>query len=596
MCGISGIIAKTNRDYQQAVSLMAKSIAHRGPDAEGAYQNGRVYLRHNRLSIIDLSREGNQPLYNEDKTLALVYNGEIYNYRELREVLGARGHTFVSHTDSEVIIHSYEEYGDECVSKFRGMFAFAIYNLKTRELFLARDRLGIKPLYYLNNQRLFAFCSEAKGFLALDSDDFSAGLSEESIRKLLLFPFIPDNRATVFKDIYKLEPGHLLKYSGGNILIKPYWQLGVTPEASQDFSDACQEVEGLLIESVRLRLHADVPVGILLSGGLDSSLIAAMAKLINRDVRTFTVGYDHPWDERPFAEEAAAHIGCRHTSLELEPREINEGIESVIPVFDDLSTLDAGILSIYFICQKIRENTDIKVVLVGEGADEVFGGYSWFAVSQQPFKIMPQSIKTLIHYYAISRRLSLSGFNLMRDIYRTLQAKDIFNRVAEFETKYQLPNSYLMKVDKATMAHSLEARVPFLDHHLVEKAFTLPSRHKIEGGWSDLKAANEKYILRVIARKYLPRAIAARKKRGFPMPIPLVLKSNLEKVRGYLSSSNAIMNNFVGRKKIKNLFDFKTRAYSPIEKEKENLLWKLYLIEAWHRFYISGRQGYAKFN
>ena len=569
---------------------MSKAISHRGPDADGYYHKDRVYFCHNRLSIIDLTEDANQPMYNEAGDLVFVFNGEIYNYKEMRDDLAKKGHTFRSHTDSEVIIHAYEEFGEECVKKFRGMFAFAIYDEKEEKIFLARDRIGIKPLYYIDNARVFAFCSEAKGFLGLSQDDFSVDLSETSLKYLLAFPFIPDNQATIFKNVYKLPPAHTLVYKNGQIKIKRYWEINAEVDENQSFDDACEEVEKLLIESVKLKLQADVPVGILLSGGLDSSLIAALAKKISvTDVHTFTVGYEHPWDERPFAEKVAKHIGSNHMALEVNPLEVTNRVEEIIPTFDDLSTLDAGVFSNYLIAEKIHQNSDAKVLLVGEGADEVFGGYSWYGISQFPFRLLPQNVRTFIHYYAISRRFSYSDFSLMKDFYKTSEVKDIFNKVASFEINYQLPNNYLMKMDKATMAHSLEARVPFLDYILVEKAFSLPARYKLKGDWFNINKANEKYILREIAKKYLPQEIAIRKKRGFGLPIPQVLNSNSSKIKDYLLANNSLALSLFSKEKIESLFSFKTRLYSPLEKEKEILLWKLYILEVWNNIHIRGR-------
>lgn len=588
MCGISGIISKTGKSQDNAIRSMAKAIRHRGPDAKGFYHKGRVCLGHNRLSIIDLTKEANQPMFNETGNLILLFNGEIYNYKELREDLIKKGHAFRSNTDSEVVLHSYEEFGEECVKRFRGAFAFAIYDEKEEKIFLVRDRMGIKPLYYVNNRQVFAFCSEAKGFLKLDLNDFSPELSEDSLKTLLSFPFIPDNQATIFKGVYKVPAGHTLVYKDGQIKIKRYWELNTEVDENLSLKDACKELEDLLIKSVGLRLQADVPVGILLSGGLDSSLIAALAKVNTPNVQTFTVGYEHSWDERPFAEKVAEHIGSDHKAIELDPMEINNRIEEVVLTFDDVSTLDPGILSNYLIAEKIRENSNVKVLLVGEGADELFGGYSWYGVSQLPFRLLPQALRTFIHYYAISRRLSFAGFSLMKDLYKTLEVRDIFNQVTNFEIKYQLPNNYLMKMDKAAMAHSLEARVPYLDHLIVEKALSLPASYKLKGHWFNMKEANEKYILREIARKYLPEEIVSRKKRGFGLPIPQVLKSNMPKIKDYLLAKNSLALSLFSKKKIESLFNFKTCLYSPFEKEKEVLLWKLYILEVWNN-YVKGK-------
>ncbi len=592
MCGIFGIIGKEkNRDFGVQLKSMANLLKHRGPDAEGFYIDKKdgVYLGHRRLSIIDLSQNANQPFYNETHNICLISNGEIYNFKELRKMLQQEGHRFISNSDSEVIIHGYEEWGLECVEKLRGAFAFAIWDFKKKRLILARDRMGIKPLYYIDGKNYFAFASEAKAFLGLNGC-WSAEINRESLELLLGFPFIPNNN-TLLEGVKKVPPAHFLIFEQSRITFKRYWELRKKEQfTSLSLSEAALKLEGLLLESVKLRLQADVPIGILLSGGLDSSLIAALAKKISpTEMHTYTVGHDHPWDERKFAARVSKHIKSIHHSIQLDPLEVTNRIEELMWYFDGLSTLDGGIFSTYLISEKVKEH-GVKVLLVGEGGDEVFGGYSWFGLSQLPFKLLPQNLRNVLYYYATNRLLLSKRFfrnvsHLSKKI-KELKEKDIFRQIASFELLCQLPNSYLMKTDKATMANSLEARVPYLDHKVVEFAYSLPRQYKIYGNWFNMKKANEKYILREIAKKYLPNEIVMRKKRGFPLPIPQVLKSNMDKIRGYLLSHNSLALSLFSRKKIESLFNFKTCLYSPIEKEKEALLWKLYLLEVWHNLYI----------
>ena len=558
MCGIFGIIeSEKNRDFGVQLKSMANLLKHRGSDAEGFYIDKKdgVYLGHRRLSIIDLSQNANQPFYNETHDTCLISNGEIYNFKELKDNLQQKGHRFISDNDSEVIVHAYEEWGLECVAKLRGTFAFAIWDLKKKRLILARDRMGIKPLYYIDGKDYFAFASEAKAFLGLKGC-WSAEINRESLELLVGFPFIPNDNA-LLKGVKKVPPAHFLIFEQGRITFKRYWKLTKNEQFTNlSFLEAAQKLEELLLESVKLRLQADVPIGILLSGGLDSSLIAALAKKVSpTDMHTYTVGHDHPWDERKFAIQVSKHIKSIHHSIQLDPLEITNRIEELMWHFDGLSTLDGGIFSTYLISEKIKD-FGVKVLLVGEGGDETLGGYSWFGLSQLPFKLLPQNLRNVLYYYATNRLLfSKRFFKNVSHLSKKMKAfkeNDIFRQIASFELLCQLPNSYLMKTDKATMANSLEARVPYLDHKVVEFTYSLPRQYKMCGSWFNMKKANEKYILRKIARKYLPNEIAIRKKRGFSLPIPQVLKSNMDKVKGYLLSHNSLALSLFHRKKIMN--------------------------------------------
>ncbi len=592
MCGIVGIITRDKeRNLTSHCHHMMDLIKHRGPDAIGFYINKKegVYIGHRRLSIIDLSPNATQPFYNEKKNICCVCNGEIYNFKELRSILEQRGHKFVSNSDSEVIVHGYEEWGIEYIERLNGMFTFVIWDAEKKNLILARDRIGIKPLYYINKKDYFAFASEAKAFMGL-KEMWSPEIDRESLNLLIGFQFIPNDN-TLLKDVKKILPGCFLIVEGGSIRMKRYWKLRKNEILKKiEFSEAIERLEELLLDSVRLRLQADVRVGILLSGGLDSSLISALAKKVSSSgIYTYTVGYNHPWDERKFALITSKHINSIHHSIQIDPFEVNNRIEELIWHFDDLSTLDGGIFSTYLISKKIKE-FGVKVLLVGEGGDEVFGGYSWFGLSQLPFKLLPKYLRNIFYYYATNRllfnRKAYDNFFYFNKIMDKIREKDVMRQVGFFEIVYQLPNSYLMKVDKATMANSLEARVPYLDHRVVEFSYSLPWQYKLQGHWFNMKKVNEKIIIRAIAQKYLPTEIAMRKKRGFSLPIPQVLKSNIDKIKDYLLSRGSLALSLFSRKKIERLFDFKTCLYVPIEKEKEVLLWKLYLLEVWNNVYV----------
>ena len=594
MCGIVGILSKTETiDFRQDLRKMSELIHHRGPDDEGFYTNlqAGVFLGHRRLSIIDLSERGRQPLFNETGDICVIFNGEIYNFKVLRDQLSKKGHVFASDTDTEVILHSYEEWGEACVQHFRGMFAYAIWDAKMGKLVLVRDRVGIKPLYYLDTPELFAFASEAKAFFGLSKRHWTPRIREESLRDLIVCAFIPSNEHTLLQRVKKLAPGHMLVWQGGQIRTRSYWELHKNNDLSKlSFEEAVEVCETKLSETVRLMLNADVPVGILLSGGLDSSLIAALAqKNSTKRVHTFTVGYDHPLDERRYAQVVANHIGSIHTPIEIDLRNVYDRLEEIIPYFDDLSSVDGGIISTFLISEQVKQR-GVKVLLVGEGGDEVFGGYSWYGLSQMPWCFLPRAMRSWLHHYAFSRVLfspdSIKNTLNMDKIVASFREDDIFRQICKFEIAYQLPNHYLMKVDKGTMAHSLEARVPYLDEEVIEFAYSLPRTYKLDGHWFNMRKINEKFILRCVARGLLPIEITRRKKRGFSLPQAHMLKDNMDKVRDSLTSSGSIALTLFSRKELERLFDFKSRNYQPIEIQKEVLLWRLFIIQIWSQAYL----------
>ncbi|MEW6101517.1 MAG: asparagine synthase (glutamine-hydrolyzing) [Candidatus Omnitrophota bacterium] len=599
MCAIAGIISKARyANFISDCGRMLKFLRHRGPDDQGFFIDEKegVYLGHNRLSIIDLSERGRQPFFNEDKSVVVLVNGEIYNYKSLRSELKARGHVFYSDSDSETVVHAYEEWKEDSINRLRGMFAICIWDLKDKKLILARDSIGIKPLYYLKTDKIFAFASEAKGFLGLNEGFWKPQINTSALEMLLAFPFIFEGEATLLSGVNKVPAGALLIYKGdGSLTLKKYWQLGFNAKRHDlGFKETSRQLEERLTEAVRLHLQSDVKLGVLLSGGLDSSLISALsAKVSRQPISTFTVGNQHLWDERPYAQKVAKHILSAHTSIEVNPQEVTDKIEELAWFYDDLSTLDPGIITTYLISEKIKQ-FGIKVLLVGEGGDEVFGGYSWYGLSQLPFKFMPMLVRDWIYYYAISRRLPGAAFfkqaMLMHRLIQGSTEKDIFRQIAGFEIKYQLPNHYLMKVDKGTMAHSLEARVPYLDRDIVEFAYNLPAEFKLRSRWFSMRSANEKLILRDVATRYLPAEVAYRKKRGFSLSIPQVLRSNTDKIKDYVLSKDSISREAFPLKRLEQLFDFKETMYSPFDKEKEYLLWKLFLIEAWRKKYILSNQ------
>jgi len=590
MCGIAGIIAKNpNPDFEGVIKSMMSVLKHRGPDGGGFFidkANG-VFLGHRRLSIIDLSDKASQPMFNENKQLALVFNGEIYNYVELRDALLKKGHQFISSTDSEVLLHGWEEWNWGLLDRINGMYAFCIYDRAKKELLLVRDNIGIKPLYYIDKPELFAFASESRAFYSLGKNLWGPELNEDMLRQMLVFQYVVDTEKTIYSDVKKLKPGHYLHYKEGRFEVKPYWTLIANDLLTGiSFEEAINRCDEQLKKTVAHQLRSDVPVGVMLSGGLDSSLIAAIAKKHSNKVRTFTATFGHKLDEGMYANRCAQYLGTEHTELQIDPLSINDKIEQIIRSYDDLSTFDGSIFTIYLMAEKIRK-FGIKVLLVGEGADEVFGGYSWFGLSQFPFRFMPSVLRSSIYHYAISRQFSghdsFRHTSYLNNIIKSFGESDIFRQVSRFEITHQLPNHFLMKVDRGTMAHSLEARVPYLDKDLVELVFSLKAAYKLKGRTFNFSKTNEKYVQREVAKRYLPQDIYSRKKRGFSIPMELVLKSNMAKVRDYVLNPQALSRGYFSKKQLEGLFNFKNVLYSPIHKQKEFILWRLFLLEVWKK-------------
>lgn len=577
------------------VRTMNSALIHRGPDAEGYLDdptNG-VFLGHRRLSIIDLSERANQPLYNEDKTVAVVCNGELYGYKDLQNELTKKGHTFFSKSDTEVFVHAYEEWGIECLKRFNGIFAAVIYDVANARAFLVRDQLGVKPLFYLARPNAVAFSSEIKALFKLPTAIWSPTLDMDTVSELLDFPHLLSQSKTVLHDVYMLPPATHLQVDTNIIRIhepKRYWSVEYDPAVEKmDWHTACDAVEHALTLSINKQMAADVPVGILLSGGLDSSTVAALAQRnTTLPVRTFTATFNHALDERCFAKTVADHIASNHTEVAISPSDVNNRIEEIAYYYDDLRSVDGGLFSLYLIGELIR-HTDIRVLLFGEGSDEIFGGYSWFGLSLKPFSLIPRFFRSSIHHYAVSRtflrRSNWAHTSRFNSLSKSYGERDIFRQVSRMEIEHQLPNHYLMKVDKATMAHSLEGRVPYLDRDLVNLAFSLNHRFKYAGDWFSFRRPDEKYILKTVASSHLPSTIISRKKRGFLIPMSDVLRSNPDKVRAYVMDPGSLSRRLLPLRTIENLFSYTPSMYSPIHKEKEFLLWRCFMLDTWAKVY-----------
>ncbi len=519
MCGIAGWLGFPALSEREQAEIQ-RVTAHRGPDDEGRFVDEAVGLGllHRRLSIIDLSPLGHQPMTNEDGSVVLCFNGEIYNFAELRTELEAKGHVFRSRTDSEVLVHGWEEWGEGVLQRIRGMFAFALWDARRRTLTLARDPMGMKPLYlWWSGTGRLAFASELKAFLGLSG--FSARPDLRSLRQYLEFSFIPDPDRTSMEGVRKLPPGHVLTITVDDVtagrrpearaFFKP--PRTVLEESGTDSLDArADRLFGTLSEVVRQHLVADVPVGLLLSGGLDSSVIAALARR-SGPVRTISMGFaDSGLDERPFGRAVSRFLGTDHEEVVIRPEEISAGLKESSWYVDDLFG-DWGVISTMVLYRKCRE-AGIRVVLVGEGSDEIFGGYPDFVSAGGPEAddLGPARRGLRLYRWFSGRRWGKELLPLVR-LVRALdeESGDAFSTVRLFETRHQLPSNYNMKVDKASMAASVEARVPFLDQRVAEEGFRTPRQFLLREG-------TNKFLLRHMAERHqlLPRETTRREKLG----------------------------------------------------------------------------------
>lgn len=543
MCGIVGFVDSLNKSKKDKIIRdMSKKIIHRGPDSEGIYTDDSVALGFRRLSIIDL-KSGDQPIYNEKKDKLIIFNGEIYNYQELREKLKKKGHTFSTHSDTEAILHGYEEYGKNIVKKLRGMFSFVIWDVKKNELFGARDPFGIKPFYYANMNDTFFFGSEIKSFLPHPS--FIKEVNTSALRPYLTFQF-SSLEETFFKGVFKLKPGHYFTYKNGKMNIEKYYSISYdAKEKSEEYFS--KKIEEVVDESVAYHKISDVKVGSFLSGGVDSSYIAATLM----PNKTFSVGFAREnFSEIDEAKELSKELGIENVNKIITPEEFFDSLEDVM-YYSDEPHANLSAVPLYFLSELARK--DVTVVLSGEGADEMFGGYETYALS--PMDLKYRRIPSFIRYLAGKIAYQLPRFHgrkfliknglpveeyyvgsaniftekekkkvLKKEYLNSYHFKDItkpyFDEVKDQDelTKMQyldmhlwLTEDILLKADKMTMAHSLELRVPFLDKEVMKVAREIPSQYKI-------KDNTTKYVFRKCAYDKLPEEWAKRPKWGFPVP------------------------------------------------------------------------------
>ena len=537
MCGIN-IIVNKRKDKEKLIKKMNDKIIHRGPDAEGTFTDDFVALGQRRLSIIDLSESGTQPIYNEDKSIAVIYNGEIYNYKELKEELS--NHTFTTQTDTEVLVHGYEEWGVDLLSRLRGMFSFCIYDIEKKELLIARDHFGIKPLYYYKGENCLLFGSEIKSFL--EYPEFKKELNKEMIGAYLTFSFTPGTN-TFFKNVYKVTPGHYLKVNVENLEFEDneYFKLSFT-NTDKSYEEVVDDISKIMKDSVKHHLISDVEVGSFLSSGIDSSYLVSLA----RPDKTYTVGYDiNKYSEIDLAKDLTNRLGINNTSSKISKKEYMKAIEDVYYHLDEPTT-DACSIAVYFLSKLASK--DVKVVLSGEGADEFFGGYNSY--DDHPYTKLPLFIRKTVAFfckilpknkytrYLIRRGKSLEDSyvsinrnfyddelediliykdylknkDILKDTYEEYKNESELNKKLAIDIKYWLPDNILNIVDKMTMAFSLESRVPFTDIEVFELSRTLTPKYKVRDNVT--KAA-----LRDAAKRDIPNESYKKKKLGFPVPI-----------------------------------------------------------------------------
>ena len=631
MCGICGIFGFEDK---KLIRRMTDVIKHRGPDDKGYYTNKDLMLGHRRLSIIDL-KTGKQPIHNEDESVWVIYNGEIYNYKELRKSLEKK-HSFYTSSDTEVIVHLYEEFGDRFIEKLRGIFTLALFDCKKRKLYLARDRLGIKPLYYTILGKSLIFSSEIKSIIQCEK--VKREVDYDSLFKYLTFRYVPDEN-TMLKGVKKLLPGHFMVFRNGKSVIKKYWSLDIVEKGERGESFYREKLKNLLEESVKIRLMSDVPLGVYLSGGFDSSsVVALMSKMVEEPIKTISIGFGHddPVDELKYARFVSDHFGTEHHEIVAGP-ECIKLLPKIIWHLDEPIT-DATTIPTYIISEFAKKY--LTVAMTGEGGDEMFGGYVQYKsvmlgerfmrmfpsvigqkLAKNLVKISPQILldKFFEYPYSLGERgksrlleyissmndrdrtylLFVSLFNEedKKNLYSANSINKIdFSRLSEEikpnfgdsrgwellssifsrELKTWLPNYILLRLDKMTMASAIEGRVPFLDHKLVEFCANIPFKLKIRG-------FNEKYLFRKTLSDLLPKVIRDRKKHPFFIPIDAWFNRGIKDLAEKILSESTI------KKRSYFKYDYIRKIFRSHEKSKliySRQLWSLLTFELWHRIYI----------
>jgi asparagine synthase (glutamine-hydrolysing) len=636
MCGICGksiFDAAADRVAPELLRQMMATLSHRGPDDSGMYVSPGIGLGHTRLKIIDLTT-GFQPMSNEDGSVHVVFNGEIYNYKELRGFLFGKGHRFTSTSDTEVIVHLYEELGVDSLQMLRGMFAIALWDEKKRSLLLARDRVGIKPLYYLDTGRSLLFASEIKAILA--DPEASPEIDLAGVDRFLTYHYMPGD-LTLLKGVKKLPPGHFMTVAGGEIAIHQYWDLHFAESTRErNAKEYSEELLDLLAETVGMHMIADVPVGVLLSGGVDSSaMLSFAAERASFPISTFTLGFEGQnfADERPYAKLVAEQHGCRHYEATITAQDFRDCLPRFVWHMEEPVCEPPGI-ALFYITKLAREH--VKVLISGEGGDEAFAGYQnyrncfWmerikhaFGSAAGPAAGLASRVSRIPGLKRIERYATMMGvpfesyyYSRTADPFHSLNAlkpalysddfrselsalsetvenpidlllaatreRDVLTKMLYVDSKTWLPDDLLVKADKMTMANSVELRVPLLDHRILEFAASLPRRYKLRG-WTT------KYLLKKALARRVPREILKRRKTGFPVPYESWMRHEMrDYVAGILSDSSAAARGFFSPKIINRMLERNRK-----DGEFSTELFSLLILELWQQAFLDCKRAPA---
>jgi len=625
MCGIVGLVRNNGKAIdEQLLSRMCDAIRHRGPDDDGFYVNGPVGLGMRRLAIIDL-KSGKQPIHNQDRSSWIVFNGEIYNYLELREKLEKLGHTFYTNSDTEAIVHAYDQYGADCPKHLRGMFAFAIWNETNQELFLARDRVGKKPLLYAQIEGDLVFGSEFSSLLL--HPQISRDVNLEALDHYLSFMCIPAPM-TAYRAIRKLEPGNWLRWRKGEVTTERYWKPDFSKKLKIDEQEAGEQTVEILRDAVRCRLMSEVPLGAFLSGGIDSSaVVALMSQESSERIKTFSIGFDEQdFSELHHARRVAEHVGADHHEFVVRPDAV-EVLPLLVEHYGE-PYADSSAVPTYYVARETRKH--VTVALNGDGGDESFAGYERYAAMQlaERYRKLPSFLRESViqevvarvpaselgrgrvkafkrfvqaaslpkvdrymrwmstfnsdlktSLYSDSFRQELRGnqpVDLLRPWFAHVNGSGIVDAALQADIMTYLPNDLLVKVDIATMAVSLEARSPFLDHHLIEFAASLPEKFKLRG-------LTTKYLLKKILRKLLPSENISRRKMGFGVPIGHWFRGTMQPfLREVLLSERAVSRGLFKPEVVRSLIDQHARS----ERDHSHQLWTFLMLELWFQRFI----------
>ncbi|MBR3761038.1 MAG: asparagine synthase (glutamine-hydrolyzing) [Ruminococcus sp.] len=617
MCGIVGFTNNIDNSNDVIIRMMNK-IKHRGPDAAGSYVDENIALGHRRLSIIDISSQGDQPIFNEDRSMIIIFNGEIYNYKDIKKGLIEAGHIFSTNTDTEVLLHGYEQYGEKLLNKLRGMFSFVIWDKNKKELFGARDFFGIKPMYYAVMNKTFMFGSEIKSFL--EHPEFKKELNTAALENYLTFQYSPGSE-TFFKNVYKLQPAHYFKLKNGKLEIRRYWDVNFNADETPSLDEWVNRISDTFNNSVEAHKIADVEVGSFLSSGVDSSYVAAVADID----KTFTVGFgeDERYNEIGFAKNFSKAIGKENTSKVITPEEYWSSIPKIQYHMDE-PLADPSAVALYFVCNIASEK--LKVVLSGEGADEIFGGYNVYsdpdgtlydklprfikrgignAASKLPAKrgvnffvrkgmdveerfignaymFTPQQRKELLKI----KTSALDPAALTKPYYNKVKNKDDVTKMQYLDLHMWMAGDILLKADKMSMANSLELRVPFLDKKVMALAERIPTKYRVtHDKWTNETKYITKYAMRLAAQKDTPdetAGTASKKKLGFPVPIRVWLKEekyyNIVRKAFESESSHKFFNTAPLLKLLDDHRDGKA--------DNSRKIWTIYIFLIWYGIYF----------